>query len=344
MRKSAARCATRLGALIAATTVSGCAIFLPPHSKSNFREEEEVKIEMIKTCEELNQDIQAVFTDAGDSPKYDPYEKVFGPKCVQLQEPARGGGRESAVAAAVVAAAVGLAVDYVHDQLKKEATLYEAQWEQRIARDDFWSAGQMKYVGFRVTRTVEGKPGKPATTAVFAFHPSQDGQFFLVAPMVYRLERAKAKVLSDEWETVATPWVLLTFPGKFARIAGHSIDAQVAVEMAAFWLGKDDDRRTESIAAFVLPIRGYNLDKNRVLTPGDGLPASPVGWLAAVPRSRGADSPAPAGNFTLKVLVTEKDTSNAQQLLVQAADKLQEQKPAVQNYILKGLGVGTPVN
>lgn len=323
--------------LLATTAISGCSIFLPPHSHSDYRENEEVSIEMIETCTELDTEVASLF---GAKPPVDVYDKVFHESC--------GGSeaqREFVPAAAAAAAIVGFAIDYVQEQLKKEATLYEAQWEQRIARDDFWTAPKkdedhrtMKYVGFKVTRTVEDKP---ASRAIFAFRGSGDGHFLLVAPIAYKLDKAKAKVLSDEWYTTYTPWLLLTFPGKFARIAGHSVDTDVAVEMTAFWIdGKA--AKTEAIAAFTVPIKGYDIGDSPVLYPGKGLPTTPVGWVASVPTSSDANTGTKmgraSGNFTVKVLATEKDTSNAQRLLLQAADKIGQQKPTIQQFVIEKVG------
>ncbi|SUS04694.1 conserved hypothetical protein [uncultured Defluviicoccus sp.] len=354
--------ARAIGAFAVASSISGCSIFLPGHSNSNARENERVDIRMIETCGQLEETVKAGFFDGRlptvNGEPLDAYKEVFGQECKQ-EEP----GLEAVPRVAIASVVVGLGIDHVRDQLKKEATLYEAQWQQRIARDDFWNGDRLRYTGFLVTRTVSDggntdsgtvTPAAPAdpkanalskaasqasSATVFALRSSADGQFFLIAPLAHRVEQSKAKVLSDEWETFVPPWVLLTLPGKFARIAGHSIDSDIAVEITAFWLQKQDqkeERKTEAIAAFSVPIRGYDISTNPVLYPGAGLPRDPVGWLAAVPRSTAATS-GTAGNFTLKVLVTEKDTSNAQKMLVEAADTLEEKKPVIQNFIVEKL-------
>lgn len=352
-----------IGIFAVTSSISGCSIFLPGHSNSNARENERVDIQMIETCGQLKETIAAGFFESRlptvNGQPLDAYKEVFGQECQDEV------GLEAVPLAAIASVVVGLGIDYVRDQLKKEATLYEAQWQQRIARDDFWNGSRLKYTGFLVTRTVSdggdtaASPAAAATSAdpkadalkkaasqaasatMFAFRPSSDGNFFLTAPLAHRVLQSKAKVLSDELVTFVPPWVLLTLPGKFARIAGHSIDSDIAVEITAFWLQKQDqkqERKTEAIAAFTVPIRGYDISTNPVLYPGAGLPRDPVGWLAAVPRSTAATS-GTAGNFTLKVLVTEKDTSNAQKMLVEAADTLEEKKPVIQNFIVEKLQV-----
>lgn len=365
MRRGYAGLAQTMGIIAVASSISGCSIFLPGHSNSNARENERVEIKMIETCAQLDSTITGFFDrrpPTVDGKPLSAYKEVFGEEC--QDEARRESGEEEALPlAAIASVAVGLGIDHVRDQLKKEATLYEAQWQQRIARDDFWIGTRPRYVGFLVTRTLsEGgetaaKPTAAAVSAdpqaealknaaaqaasatVFALRHSKDLEFFLIAPLAHRVQKSKAKVLSDEWVTFLPPWVLLTLPGKFARVAGHSIDNDIAVEITAFWVQKQDqkqERKTEAIAAFSVPIRGYDISTKPVLYPGAGLSRDPIGWLAAVPRSTSATAGA-AGNFTLKVLVTEKDMSNAQKMLVEAADTLEEKKPVVQNFIVERL-------
>ncbi len=346
MNASVLRTTTVVSALICA--LSSCSFFMPSHHNSNAREGERVIITMLKNCDDLGEEGKKA------------YHTVFETQCIEAkQKPLIEHATPSfiePVTAAAAMAAVGLAVDFVANQLKQEAKLYEAQWEQRIAKGDFWSKSKLarkgidsqwtqNYVGFLVCRLTSDAGAEALSAAngnlcdtpfaskmVFGFAPSQDQKFFLMAPLSFEVAKAKAKVLSDDWYTLYTPWVLATGPGKFARIQGHSIDVDVFVEMTAYWINDKKESAITPIASFKTTINGYDIEENKRLLPGSGLPSHPVGWLFAPPPS-GAGPNDSSGNFTLRVQVTERDTLNAKRILEDAASRLEDKKPVIQNII-----------
>jgi hypothetical protein len=135
-------------------SLSGCAVFMPPHPNSNFRENETVEIEIL-TCNQLSTELINLDKNLSLATTYD---SIFGSQCQDsYKDEARK--EEFAPLAVLASAAVGAAIDFPEKKLAKEATLYEAQWGQEIAKDDFLKIGDMdkqflKYHGFKICRTV----------------------------------------------------------------------------------------------------------------------------------------------------------------------------------------------
>lgn len=201
-----------------------------------------------------------------------------------------------------------------------------------------------RYYGFEVVRSVEcdwlnrtGDSGcrRNASRLAFAIKPSADRQLLRLAPMYYQADFVKAKVLSDQWFS----WLVLPVFGKFVKIPGHYADVDINVELTGYWKSPDQTLQTTPVAAFSTSVNGYDLDTAPPLHPGDGLGPASGGWLLTVPVSYGPDgSPAvgkagEAGAFALRVLVTERDTSNAKQYLTRAAELVGEKKGALVDLV-----------
>jgi hypothetical protein len=357
--------------LLISASVAGCAVFLPPHPNSNFRENEHVDIEML-TCAQLSNAVTAMDktlkinsddTAKNNSTLVDPYKTLFGANCTESGNPRTPPAKEVAFLAPLATAAAGMAIDYVQKQIAEEAILYEAQWGQEIVRDDFLKIGDdysktgannqpyQRYHGFKVCRSVKEIDGC-ATEIIFGMHPSSDQQLMLIGPLTFKTKAARAKVLSDHWTTFIPPWILATIPGKFGKISGHSIDVDVALDLTAVWRTNNPVKiNTESLGVINFKIGGYDLNNQETLIPGKNLPLHPVGWTLVPPPSMdqnnqlisGGPLPKPtendnygiAGTFKIKTLITERDTSNAKNLLEQTKGTLESKKPMIIEWVSK---------
>ena len=372
-----------------ATGLVGCSAFLPAHTHSNKRDEQPISVEMITweeaTQPEFNQDYQAVFHRSVPKPvPAIPQEKVV-----------------PAIAAAAAAALVGLAVDYVQNELKKEASLYEAQFGQTIFGDDYyreievtnppsgsvhttkevmterhtvqrelaqgtwktnetyvnerifsaeedklWQSLRPNYYGFKVRRDLKGKKGDTnAFLLICGIAPSADGQMWRIAPLRFKTEYGKAKVLSDQagWWLLPTTWFRWLFGS-----SGHEIDTEVNVEVDAYWRGKDQTANVTKAAGFDMKFPAYDLDKRLVLhqsasptnpPAGEGkLTTGPSGWLLGLPVSYDVyGAPVGRGTYSLKVLVTERDKSNAKKYLEEGAKLVGENKSKITGAVSNSL-------
>jgi hypothetical protein len=205
------------------------------------------------------------------------------------------------------------------------------------------------YYGFRITR------GVPGTTKAFelvcGIAPSYDQQVFRVAPLYFRTVKSKAKILGDVWWTYVLPW---TIPSKFFKKDGHHIDTKVDIDIDGYWKDKDQQLKVAKLATIPLTFQSYDISKSIPLTAsgswtegGKSVTAGEIkgtasGWLLSVPFSLDPTGKpvsvgtAPyAGALTLKVVVTEKDPSNAKQGLEQLAQIVGQQKQPIIDKISK---------
>jgi len=191
-----------------------------------------------------------------------------------------------------------------------------------------------RYYAFEVIRSVEenwfDRQGederREASRIVFGLRPSADQQMLRVAPIYYQAGYAKAKVLSDEWFS----WLVLPVFGKLLKVPGHYLDVEIGVELDGYWRAPDQQLRTTRVAAFTTQVNGYDLDTSQALLPDAGLGSGTGGWLVGVPVSYGPEgTPAvgrgsEAGTFALRLIVTERDSSNAKKYLLRAAELVGE--------------------
>lgn len=324
---------------------SGCSVFLPPHANSFKSRGEQVDIKMLTRKEMTTKS----FTFGNRTVKYaDAYKDAFG---IDLTKPDEA-QKVAIAAAAAVPFVAGLAIDLVVSQLQTEATQYEAQFGTTKAFAGFWKRTNPKsqnleqnYLGFEVTRTVRERdpmnPNEqkdvPAFKLVVGLAPSPDRQMFQVAPLLFWTGQAKAKALSDALWTWLPPMLL----GKLVRTPGRHIDTTVDIHMEAMWRGADQQLHVSTVGAVSMKFTSYDLDTREIRTVPWGR-GEASGWLFGVPVSYDPtgqvakpDAEDGYGTFSLKVLVTEKDKSNAKQLIEQGAMLLKERKTDIIKQVTK---------
>lgn len=122
-----------LAAALLLLPVSGCSVFLPPNLNSEHTEGERVEIELLKEDQfKKDPSFERDYREAFDLQDDGDFRQVF-PKDM---------GAEAAVdVAGGVAALVGVAVDFVEKELRKEASRYEAQFGATLTGDRFWVTG-----------------------------------------------------------------------------------------------------------------------------------------------------------------------------------------------------------
>jgi hypothetical protein len=308
-----------LAALLALFT-AGCSAFLPAHINSYSIRGEHVQVTMLtwEQMTDFQRDYLAVFKSQGH---------------LVVPKPTQPGA--FVAAAPLAAAAVGFAIDYVKKRLDEEATLYEAQFSQRIAADGFWirkSASdrwQQNYHGFKVTRYVEGK-AEPAYLLVCGMAVSEDGRMLQVAPLYFVTQKAKAKVLAKRGWSFLWDWALNT---------GDEIESHTDISIDAVYVNDDGKVETIALASFPIDIGHYPLspDANayRILrkSPDSGqglLETAPAGWFGGVPISANiGDDRTQAGTFWIGATVTEKDPSNAKRYLEAASKAIEGQRESI---------------
>jgi hypothetical protein len=213
--------------------------------------------------------------------------------------------------------AVGMAGDYIRDTLLQEADRYTATYDTTTAVDGFWTVADGKparqhIFGFELVRRVRGDED-PALELVCAILPSSDHSAFSIEPVLLRVNRSKAKVLSyqlKDWYT--TPWIWLLR-------SGSSVDISIRIQVEALWTSSDNGSSQSSLCDVTLPIGSVDLDATVDHKSFAGIRGT---WMPGIPVAK-AGTVTGTGNFTIHVTVTENDPSNAQKYLRQAADRVQ---------------------
>jgi hypothetical protein len=194
------------------------------------------------------------------------------------------------------------------------------------------------YKGFEIVRktTLYNSDEDPAFRLICQILPSHDRTVFLIRPVYLRIESVRAKVLYTQWYNP------LTWPNYFAGTSGDTTDEDIAIDIDGIWVDGSQTTHTGSLASFTVPVHGYNLDKHQTICDNgqkcDRKWKNDVGgWFAAVPRSDapGTNMPIGAGTFWLRTTVVEKDPSNAQQLINEAATQVGKHRQDVVNYATK---------
>lgn len=186
-----------------------------------------------------------------------------------------------------------------------------------------------QYFGIEVTRKVKGE-SEPVFKFALGLSPSSDNEMFQMKPMFFQTTKSKAKVLSDKPWTWLPPIVF----GKIFRDSGHSIDTDINFQIDAYWRGQDQLQHTSTLAASTFTISDYDIETGTPITDISG----GSGWLLSVPVSydssgKPAGDSHNAGTFSVQVLVTEKDHSNAKRYLEQGAQYLKDNKSDIVNKV-----------
>ncbi|MDB5320942.1 MAG: hypothetical protein JWN40_2573 [Phycisphaerales bacterium] len=223
-----------------------------------------------------------------------------------------------ALAAAVIPFIVDTAFKFVKSELDKEAQRYEQQFKASAFAADFWNGSTANWKGFLLTRhtkndtkTREGTVSDPAFVMLCVMKPVEQGKFLLVRPLYVKTNRAKAKLIGSHLTTE----ISITEENQWVDQDGVLQNRQTAVVSwtEAMKLGEEFK---------------YNLPSNS---------AKDVGALVGPPRSvdsTTATSDAPnlstkGGLMKLTVLVTEKDPTNAKQIVESVAKFVEEKRPDV---------------
>lgn len=204
---------------------------------------------------------------------------------------------------------------------------------EKVRKD--YGGYRQNYFGIEIQRLVGGKP---ALKAVIGLAPSSDQQFFAMAPLSFQTWRTKAKILSDRTITYFAPW---NWPGKLMKTHGHHVNTTLSIEMDGYWKTQPQEAHITKLTATEFQFQGYDISDCKEWTAsgreGDGtkLSQKTAGWLLGVPISilpnGNMVQPATgyAGTFAIRVLVTEKDPSNAKEDLEKAAKLLEDNKAKI---------------
>ncbi|MBI5102715.1 MAG: hypothetical protein HZB33_12905 [Nitrospirae bacterium] len=299
--------------------LAGCASFPPPHENSFFDKEEKVTVRMLK-CEDL-----AGYAHDWDKAFESVNVRYSCPQCIAEQK---------AVAETAVGILAPLAFDYIKKELNKEAENYVQQFGSTYFGRDFWSgqngACDQKYYGVEVVRSAAGHTGKavdngsaePAFKLLYGLARDREG-FFWASPLFFKTRQAKTKVAS--WGS------------------SHKIDTKIEIAIDSVWVDDKGKFHSGNVADFEpLMISGYDIDKSMELRPSCVSKASAdCGHLdggltsfAGVPASANAGG-REAGNFWLKVLVTESDTAKTKKYITDLAGLLDKKRDKAVDYIKK---------
>lgn len=268
-----------------------------------------------------------------------------------------------AVAAQLLPAVIEAALKLVERTLEKESSKYEAQFRANYAIDGFWETGyappisdssrlsfRPRFAGFRVRRSIAGQPFAHCVTLGLA--PSRDLQMFRIAPLSVEVGQAKAKVLSDEFLSWALPTSLIR---KLFQTDGHHLRIRAHVEVDGYQRRPRGNGEKTAILE-VLTLAGADLEFPQYDLNAEGsqragcdkreLAGMATAWfaipgpdskLACASCARGG-APGHQGNLLLRVLVTESDPSNIQELLEDGAELVSKQREKLAEKRKEGRG------
>ena len=231
------------------------------------------------------------------------------------------------VTGAAAAAAVGFAVDYVADEVESHAEGYEAQYEtstqKGVAPLELTQDGLLGQVpqSIEVTRRItgfrDGDEDACRITIELDLHPITRSDSHLVAFAIrgrptYELAAAKTDVFTDNgwW------WLSPTYGiGRLLKSAGHLAEIEVDVVIESLSLTDKGQPVSNEITLNFAP---QSIDLN---DGDDGQAGAVTGmWTPA------KGILLPGAFLNARVLVTERDPSNAQKRLKQAANAIRGQK------------------
>ena len=303
---------------------TSCKIFIPAHRNSNWRNGEQVQIELIN--------FQAAVADTNFSANY---KAVFGFIPGERKEP-----KFAIAAAPIVAAVAGFTLDYVAKSLQEEAKLYTAQFGDTIADSRFWilQGGKQtpNYYGVRITRDIVDSKGRRtnAYKLVCGMCPTPDDRLITMKPLIFSTHKAKAKVIGNGPASVIAvyPWIF--------NHPNSQIDSTVGFKIDGYFKDKDQFMKVVPMGAFSFKFPAYDLSCARELTAtatnkNDRIPTQSSGFLDTAPFSIDPNGKPVigdanfTGSFTIKVTVTEADTSNAQQNIEKLGELVSQQKQAI---------------
>lgn len=297
--------------LALAGLLTGCSVVFPSHRNSYDLRGEQVALRMLDGRQLCARRDEILSRPAG----IDIY-----PECQQADPTTRA---LPALLAPLAVQATSSAIRFLAARLEAESRRYEAQFGQRIAVDEFWlRGGEFHHRGFELVRTTSrnARPESPAFHLVAVFEPSMDRTVLLVKPVYAWNQSAKAKVLARHWSIVS--WF------DWFTKATNDVEMRIDVSMDEIYITKKGEAKTAKLGAMTFEIPGYSLDDSRELGPGD-FAGSHGGWLPPVRRSFVNGQPSGLGTFWLEARVTERDPSNARQVLKRSAEHLKENESRI---------------
>lgn len=225
----------------------------------------------------------------------------------------------------------GLAVDVIANSLEVESENYQSQYTSLSTFDNFWIKDKknwtLNYAGMILeTFDEEGK----ASSLLLEFKISSDGKFIKLSPIYFKADRVKTKVLANAYYW---PWIwFMKTDENVEFIYNFKINAQ--------WVKVTDKKNFENQNSIVgnvtLKIDSYSLKSNSLESLHiDRLSNIETDWFPVIPRSDGIISNLnnKAGNFSILVTVTERDTSQASKSIDSASSFLKENKARMKEYI-----------
>ena len=197
-------------------------------------------------------------------------------------------------------AAIGLAIDVIEEQLRKEA----ARYVQQFSRSKYHNGGDVDVI--EIIRTTSAKPRQndPASRAVFALIPIDDkSRMFKVVltQVTINTSRAKVSFLADK------------------------IDVDYAMSIEGTWTTKDGhlDKHVLMSGGGV-GIRGYDLSKSETVEP------MTVAGYVYIPDEANVDDLA----LKISLVVSERDASKAAKTFTSAADLLKENRDKISGALV----------
>lgn len=303
--------------------LAGCALYLPAHRKSCDVRGERVSVRVLKWEEMSSDDLQQ------------PWKDAFSPGMFRQPVEAAQAKVVAPVASAAASYVTGLAVDYVKRVMQAESNRYEAQFGKRVACDGFWKSNSGKkwlqeYYGIEVVRTTAKHTEPPSFKLVCGVGQSLDGALFRVVPLAYQRASTKAKILSYRWYS----WLIPPFLHPLFMNAGSEVETTVGFEMDAFWVDGAGHLQSAKAGMFTIPLPPWDLDavemkaqkKNEI--PRDQF----YGPFGGIPVSAGivpGESDKRVGAFDLKVMVTERDPSNARPYIDKGIEALNQNRDQI---------------
>jgi hypothetical protein len=117
------------------------------------------------------------------------------------------------------------------------------------------------------------------------------------------------------------------------------VDIRIDVEIAAIHVDEKEAVKTTKVLSAPIIRNGYDIDSPKALDHGD-LADQQIGWFPGVPRSHLGGGGRSVGTFTLKVMVTERDPSNAPRILEYAAKQLEENEKSIVDRVREAIEDG----
>lgn len=317
---------------------TGCNVFLPKHENSEDLKGEKVRLKML-----TKNDIETSYKDS--------YRSAFGSMtaCSRSYIQEKPGIMPEAqtvapIIGSVATAAVGLGIDYIKSALQKEAGKYETQFGNTRFVDDFYLVSEDakrteykgKYCGFEIVRQTNKHNTYPAFKAIYGMAATNNQFLYKVAPLYFKTQSTKAKVLSTKWYSYLIPpffWPLLLNDG-------DEIKTTIDLEVTTYALAENGAFSSEKVGSFSHSVGNYDISKSQEMRAnGEGenaLDAQILGIVYVAPEFKTNEKT--SGILSIKALVTEKDPSNAKDQVEKLGELVGQQKDKVVKYVGKAFG------